>query len=62
MGRGSNLDGDACLTVPELLAMADRIGVFYEGQLAAVLPVDESVLASLGKVMAGENMAIGLDT
>ncbi|MEW6077758.1 MAG: radical SAM protein [Thermodesulfobacteriota bacterium] len=24
MGRGSNLDGDACLTVPELLAMTDR--------------------------------------
>jgi simple sugar transport system ATP-binding protein len=46
----------------ELLAMADRIGVFYEGQLAAIFPVEESVLDSLGKVMAGKKMAIGPDT
>ncbi|MEW6078323.1 MAG: ATP-binding cassette domain-containing protein [Thermodesulfobacteriota bacterium] len=43
----------------EMLTMADRIGVFYEGKLAAIFPVEESVLDSLGKVMSGKNRDIG---
>jgi simple sugar transport system ATP-binding protein len=37
----------------EILSLADRIAVMYEGQLIATLPVEDATKEKLGLLMAG---------
>jgi simple sugar transport system ATP-binding protein len=51
------LDGTAILLISEdldeILALADRIAVIYEGQIMGIVPREEATPEKLGLLMAG---------
>jgi simple sugar transport system ATP-binding protein len=55
--RAARAEGKAILLVsaelPEILALADRIGVMYRGRFAAILTREEATVERLGALMTG---------
>ena len=49
LGAGTELD--------EVLSLADRVAVIYEGRIQAVLPVAEATRERVGLLMAGDHPA-----
>ncbi|MDR3561168.1 MAG: ABC transporter ATP-binding protein [Negativicutes bacterium] len=56
-------DGTAILMISEdleeIIKLADRVGVLYNGQLVGNFPVAEADIETIGLLMAGSNMAEG---
>jgi len=54
-GRGVLLISE---DLDELLSVADRIAVLYEGRVMGILPAEEADVETLGLLMAGEDMLL----